>query len=141
MVAKRHQPYELLIADDDPAFRETLRSVLEPRFRLVEATCGEEAIEIVEKRPVDLALLDMHMRVLTGLDTLRIVKTLRSLLPCILVTADATDELRRDAALAEAYTVLSKPVLRSELVTTVSTALRSAYDDDEIDEWNAGTES
>jgi two-component system, response regulator PdtaR len=66
MVAKRFQRYELLIVDDDPGFRETLRCVFEPHVQLVEATCGEEAIEIVRDRPVDLVLLDMHMRLLTG---------------------------------------------------------------------------
>ncbi len=132
MVAKRVQPYELLIADDDDGFREALRLVLEPRFRLVEASCGEEAIKIVERHPVDLVLIDMHMRVLTGLETLRIVKTLRALLPCIIITANPTEQLRRDAAEAEAFTVLRKPVPRAELVATVADALHRTYHDPDV---------
>lgn len=135
MVAKRFQPYELLIADDDAGFREVLRDVLEPYFQLIEASCGEEAIEIVRERQIDLVLLDMHMRVLTGLETLKIVKSLRVVVPCIIITADPTEELRRDAARAEAFTVLKKPVARNELVTTVSTALQTAYDDPDVAEW------
>lgn len=129
MNAQRARPYELLIADDDPGFRETLRMVLEPYFHTVEAASGEEAIQIVRQQPVDIALLDMHMHVLTGLETLRIVKTLNAILPCILITADASEDLCREAALAEAYTVLKKPVTRTELVTTVSTALFDTYRD------------
>ena len=132
MVARRSQAYELLIADDDPGFREVLRFVFEPHFRLVEASSGEEAIEIVQTRAIDLVLLDMHMPVLTGLETLRIVKSLKLVLPCIIITADPTEELRRDAAAAAAFTVLRKPVHRTELMSTVSTALETAYDDPEV---------
>ena len=123
MVARRTPPYELLIADDDPAFRETLKRVFEPHFHMLEAESGEEAIQIVRRQPVDIALFDMHMHELTGLETLRIVKSFKLILPCIILTADVSDRLRRDAALADAYTVLQKPVSKADLVSTVSTAL------------------
>lgn len=124
-----HRPYSALIADDDPDFREALRLVLEPFLRTVEAQSGEEAIEIVQQRPVDIILIDMHMHVLTGLETVRIVKRIHARVPCILITSDASDELRRDARLVAAYTVLKKPVTRKELVTTIATALIDAYSD------------
>jgi len=123
------RPYHMLVADDDPAFRETLRMILEPFFDMVEAASGEEAIEIIEEQPVDIALLDMNMRVLTGLETLRIIKSVNMLAPCILITADATAELRRDASQADAYSVLAKPITRLELVTTVSTAMEDVYEE------------
>lgn len=131
MVAPRFKAYSALIADDDPDFRETLRMVLAPFLRTVEACSGEEAIDIVHHRRVDIVLVDMHMHILTGLETVRMVKQYQASLPCILITADATDELRRDARVAEAYSVLKKPVTRQELVATVSTALLSAYADAE----------
>lgn len=131
MVAPRFKAYSALIADDDPDFRETLRMVLAPFLRTVEACSGEEAIDIVHHRRVDIVLVDMHMHILTGLETVRMVKQYQASLPCILITADATDELRRDARVAEAYSVLKKPVTRQELVATVSTALLTAYADAE----------
>jgi len=126
-----------LIADDDLQFREVLRAIFEPRFELVEAGSGEEAIDIVQQREVDLVLLDMHMEILTGLETLRIVKSLDAVLPCIIITADATENLRRDAEQASAYSVLSKPVTRVEVVQTVSNAIGQTYDDPEIMNWAA----
>lgn len=123
------KPYRLLIADDDATFRETLRLILEPCFELVEAESGEQAITIVEYRRVDIALLDMNMQQMTGLETLRFIKTLDEQTPCILVTADVTDRLLREAEEAEAFSVLSKPITRSELVETVQTAIATAYDD------------
>lgn len=131
MVALRSKPFSALIADDDPDFRETLRLVLEPFLITVEAQSGEEAIDILRERSVDIVLVDMHMHVLTGLETVRIVKQFHAVIPCILITADATEELRRDAQSAAAYSVLKKPVTRRELMNTVSTALRSAYQDAE----------
>ena len=135
MVAKRVRPYELLVADDDAEFRRTLRLVLEPHVELCEAACGEEAVEIVRTRRVDLVLLDMHMQALSGLDTLRLLKSLRAALPCIIITASFTDELRRSAAEADAFSVLKKPVTRRLLLATVSRALETAYDDPNIGDW------
>jgi CheY-like chemotaxis protein len=135
MVAKRVRPYELLVADDDAEFRRTLRLVLEPHVALCEAACGEEAVEIVRTRRVDLVLLDMHMQALSGLDTLRLVKALRAALPCIIITASFTDELRKRAAQADAFSVLKKPVTRRLLLSTVSRALATAYDDPDVANW------
>ena len=136
MVQARSQtPYQLLIADDDSGFREVLREVLAPYFQLFEAESGEQAIELVEQTHVDIVLLDMHMDILTGLEAVRILKQINALLPCILITADATDELRQDASAANAYEVLSKPFKRQELVTTVSHALVDTYQDPNVPFW------
>ena len=136
MVKARSQtPYQLLIADDDSGFREVLREVLAPYFQLFEAESGEQAIELVEQTHVDIVLLDMHMDILTGLEAVRILKQINALLPCILITADATDELRQDASAANAYEVLSKPVKRQELVATVSHALVDTYQDPNVPFW------
>ena len=76
----------LLITDDDSDFRETLHLALEPRgFRTLLAGDGEEALQIVRREEVHLLLLDMHMPKLTGLETLRLVRQFRAMLPCILL--------------------------------------------------------
>ncbi|MBS0263818.1 MAG: response regulator [Planctomycetes bacterium] len=135
MVAKQGRSYELLLADDDAEFRAILRQVLEPHVDLCEADCGEQALEIVRSRHVDLVLLDMHMQQLTGLDTLRLVKSFRAALPCIIITASFSDELQRSATEADAFSVLKKPVSRRTLLQTVSRALESTYGDPEVAKW------
>lgn len=117
----------LLITDDDHDFRETVRSVFEPRFRTFTASDGEEALDIVRNQEVHLLLLDMHMPRLTGLETLRRVKQFKSRLPCILISAGLDETLERQARLAEAFSVLAKPVSRRELTGTVEAALRRVY--------------
>ena len=65
-----------------------MESVFAPRgFRILLAGDGEEALHIVRTQVVHLALLDMHMPKLTGLETLRLVKQFKAMLPCILMSA------------------------------------------------------
>jgi two-component system, response regulator PdtaR len=124
MTATAPRPYSILITDDDRDCRETLRDIVEPQgYRTVLATCGEEAVEIVQAQIIHAVLLDMHMPTLTGLDTLRIVRQINVLLPCILVTADATDGLIRQALNDHAYSVIPKPVNKHLVLHTVVRAL------------------
>ena len=85
--------YQLLIADDDDAFRSTLCEIFEPFFRLIEAHSGEEALELAAHEEIHLALFDMHMQRLTGLEALRQLKEIHIIAPCILITADYSTEL------------------------------------------------
>lgn len=122
------KPYSILITDDDSGSREALRDMVEPEgYRTLLASSGEEALDIVREESVHLALLDMHMPRLTGLETVALVHQINALLPCILVTADANDELMRQAFSVHAYSVIPKPVSRSVLLYTVVRALMKAY--------------
>ncbi len=117
----------LLITDDDLDFRETLCAVFEPRYRTILASNGEEALNIVRRQEVHLLLLDMHMPRLTGLETMQRVKQFKSRLPCILISAGLDEALERQARLAEAFSVLAKPVTRRQLTSTVEAAMRRIY--------------
>ena len=118
----------LLITDDDPGFRETLRVVFEPKgFRTLLAGDGEEALEIVHNETVHVVLLDMHMPKLTGLETLRMLKEFRTILPCILLSAHLDDSTIEQARLAHAYSVLSKTVTIGQITGTVRQALQRTY--------------
>ncbi len=127
-VTKANRDYSLLITDDDPDCREALREIFEPQgFRTFLASCGEEALDIASGRTVHLALLDMHMPTLTGLETLQLLRQIHTLLPAILVTADATESLMRQAQQARAYSVIPKPVSKNLVLYTVVRALVRAY--------------
>ena len=92
------KPYSILITDDDRGCREALRDIFEPEgYPTVLASSGEEAVEIVRKQSVHIALLDMHMPKLSGLETLDLVRQINHLLPCILITADNSESLMRQA--------------------------------------------
>jgi CheY-like chemotaxis protein len=127
---KARDDYAILITDDDRDCRETLREIVEPQgFRTLLASCGEEALDIAQGERIHLALLDMNMPTLTGLETLRLLRQIYDLLPVILVTADATDSLIRQAQQVRAYSVIPKPVSKSVVLYTVSRALGRTYRD------------
>ncbi len=129
MVTSTRQEFQLLITDDNAAFRQVLREVLEDRPFLIlhEAESGEEAVDVVKRQRIDIVLLDMHMHVMTGIETMRELKRMDFTRPCILITSDTSEDVKRDAREADAFTVLKKPVPRRELVETVSNALVTAY--------------
>jgi CheY-like chemotaxis protein len=128
MMIQREKPYSVLIADDDPAARETLREIVEPEgYRAILASSGEEALEIIQGAPVHLGLFDMHMNRLTGLETVQLVHQINHILPCILVTADANEDLIRQAFSVRAYSVIPKPVSRNILLYTIVKALMKVY--------------
>jgi len=129
MIQHDQKTYHLLITDDNASFRRVLREVLEDRpfLRLHEAESGEQAIKVVADRRIDIVLLDMHMHVLSGVETIRLLKQLDRVRPCILITSDTSDDIRRDAHEADAFSVLRKPVPPRQLVQTVSSALEIAY--------------
>ena len=64
---------------------------------------------------------------LTGIETLKRVKQIRELLPCILVSAEMDDKLRKEAEAAQVFSVLTKPVSRLEITNSVDAALRATY--------------
>jgi len=116
----------LLITDDDRGFRESLRDVFQSRgFRTLLASDGEEALRIVQKDEIHLVLIDMHMPRLCGRDAIAQIKRVKACLPCILISGQLDDEIRKSV---DAFDVLAKPINVNEVTSTVSEALRVTYD-------------
>jgi len=121
-------PPNLLITDDDGAFRETLCSVFAPRgFNTLTACDGAEALEIVRRQSVHVLLTDMHMPRLNGLETIRRIRECHLILPCILLSAGLDDGLMEEARGLQTFTVLRKPVRFAEVTSAVRRALRETY--------------
>jgi CheY-like chemotaxis protein len=77
---------------------------------------------------VHLVLFDMHMPRLTGLEALTLLRnTLDRVLPAVLMTADATTELLRQAFSAQVYSVIPKPVKANVVLHTLTRALSQVY--------------
>jgi len=118
----------LLITDDDVEFRQTLRSVFEPLgVRTLLAADGQQALDIVRSEEVHLILLDMHMPKLTGLETIRLVKQFKAMVPCILMSAQLDDRIIQQATQIEVFSILAKPVTFRQLTGVVGQALERTY--------------
>ncbi|GIW94426.1 MAG: two-component system response regulator [Pirellulaceae bacterium] len=117
----------LLITDDDPHLRETLRSVFEPRGVCTWlAGDGEEALRIVEHHSIHVVLLDMHMPRLDGVETLERLCRYDNPPACIAMSGDWTEELQQRVR-PVAYTLLWKPVRFHSVVESVRAALWERY--------------
>ncbi len=128
MTATVDRPYSVLIADDDPGCRQVMRDIIEPEgFRTLFAENGEEALEIATQQQVHLVLMDVHMPKMSGIDALKMLHQMRAQLPCILMTADSTAELMRQAFQAQAYSVIPKPVNKNVVIYTVVRAIVRVY--------------
>jgi CheY-like chemotaxis protein len=120
--------YSILIADDDTSCRQALRDIMGAEgFRTWTASSGEEALDIVREKDVHLALLDMHMPTLTGLETLQLARQIKSLLPAILITGDFNENLIRQACQLHFYSVIPKPINKNVVLYTVVRALAGVY--------------
>lgn len=126
--ARLELSFSILVTDDDKGSRDTLAGLLKDRgFATVTASSGEEAIEIVQVETIHLVFFDLHMPRMTGLEALQQVRLFNELLPAILVTADATRDVLRQALQAQVYSVLPKPVNKSLLLHTLTRALAKVY--------------
>jgi len=122
------QDYSILITDDDAGVRETLRDIFVPHgYRTFLAESGEEAIDIVRVHPVHVALFDMHLPRLSGLETLAVVRQMRGSLPAILISGACDENLLRRALSEHAFCVLEKPVSRHLVINVVHRALQKFY--------------
>ena len=120
--------YSILITDDDPVARETLREIVAPQgYNTLMAESGEEALDLVREHEVHLALFDMHLPRLSGLETLALVRQMKGAIPAILITADQDENLMRRALSEHAYCVLAKPVSKHVVIYVVHRALEKYY--------------
>lgn len=80
----------ILVVDDEEDVRELYRSFLEPRFDVLTAKDGKEALDLLRAQPADLAIVDVHMPVMNGAELIRAMRKDPSLekLPVIVQTSD-----------------------------------------------------
>lgn len=105
-----------MIADDEPAIRDTLsRVVADDGFEPVQAADGEEALAQIAARSPDVVLLDLHMPGLNGLDVLRAVKAADPALPVIVVTGDGHPHTAVMAMRGGAYDYIEKPFRHADI--------------------------
>ncbi|HLT45799.1 MAG TPA: two-component regulator propeller domain-containing protein [Rubricoccaceae bacterium] len=111
----------VLVADDNADMRAYVGRHLRPRYRVVEAADGREALQKAREHLPDLVLSDVMMPVLDGLALLRALKAdpETDFVPVVLLTARAAVEDRLEGLHAEADDYLTKPFEVAELVARV----------------------
>ncbi|RLB08400.1 MAG: sigma-54-dependent Fis family transcriptional regulator [Deltaproteobacteria bacterium] len=102
---------KILVVDDEPAVRESLKDWLqEEGYEVGLASSGEEAIEMVKNEFWHVVLLDLKMPGLDGIETLQTIKKLEPEIEVIIVTAYATIESAVESIKLGAYDYVIKPL-------------------------------
>jgi two-component system response regulator HydG len=100
----------ILIVDDENYTRDLLKKVLEKReLNLFFAKDGEEALDLFKKEPVDIILLDQKMPGISGLDVLKIVKSLDPNVVVVIMTGYGTIGEAVEAMKFGAFHYMTKP--------------------------------
>jgi DNA-binding NtrC family response regulator len=123
----------LLIVDDELGARQSLEVILEDDFHVLTAESGHEALKIVQKEPVDLVLLDIHMPEMDGLEALRKIKEKDEEIDIIIVSALNLARKAVDAIKLGAYDYITKPYEPEDILSTVARVIHKRNLHKELD--------
>lgn len=114
---------DLLVVDDDDEYRSTVVRRLGRRgYRIQEARDGESALQAAERRQFDVALLDMVMPGISGIELTEKLKTVQPECEVVLLTGQATVEAAVRSMKLGAFDFLQKPCPLAELEVVIERA-------------------
>jgi len=120
-----------LVADDEPSFRRVLRtSLVASGFTIEEARSGEEAITILTRDAFDLALLDINMPGIGGVEACREIRSHLPKIGIVMVTVQDGESEMVKALEAGADDYITKPIRLRELVARLKAVLRRLRTED-----------
>ena len=117
-------PIRLLIVDDEVGFVNILAKRLSRRnMEVASAFTGTEAIQILRKQDFDVAVLDLKMEEMDGIEVLKIFKKMDPKMVVIMLTGHGSEQAAREGIEFGAYDYLTKPCELEELLAKI----REAY--------------
>jgi len=117
-------PPRILIVDDEPDTCENLADILtDVGYQVDTAHDGFAALELVQQNSYDIALLDLRMPGMDGLELYRRIREISAGTVAIVVTAYATSDTAQSVISAGAWKIVPKPVNIGSLLGMVAAAL------------------
>ncbi len=114
----------ILLVDDHKSFRDSLAKVLTGEgYRVLAATDGEEALDILRQEHINLVLTDLKMPKMDGVELLRVAKTLHPEIEVILITGFGTVDTAVTAMKDGAFDYIQKPFKPRDIIKLVRKAL------------------
>jgi PAS domain S-box-containing protein len=115
----------VLLVEDDAALRRGLASVLESRnLRVIEAGTGSAAKAAIEVEDVQLAVVDVNLPDIDGLELLGALRAKDTTLPTVVMTGEASVENAQRAMAGRANAFLTKPIVPAAFIDECERALR-----------------
>lgn len=116
----------VLLVDDERDFLEVLTRRLSKRDVNVDGvSSGEAALQYLQERPIDVAVLDVRMPGMDGITVLREIKKLNPLIEVIMLTGHASLEVALEGMRSGAFDYLMKPAEIDELLYKIQDAHRA----------------
>jgi DNA-binding NtrC family response regulator len=118
----------ILVIDDDPAIRDSVRMTLEYEgYEIVGAASGRDGLALVARETPDLVLLDIDMSGMGGLDVLKGLHTTHESLPVVMMSGHGAPEVVVEAMRTGAVDFLEKPFESTDcLCSTIHSAIEHA---------------
>lgn len=114
----------LMILDDDRAFVEAVSILLSDQgYETVQAFNGQDALARFRANGIDLAIIDVNLPDVSGLEVMTKLLEAPSPPPVIIISSDHRAELREQALAAGARLFLPKPLMPDELLASISATL------------------
>ena len=115
----------VLLVDDEVGFVDVLSKRLSKRgMAVTAATSGTEAIQILRKKDFDVAVLDLKLEDMDGIEILKIFKKLVPSMPVIMLTGHGSEQAAREGMACGAFDYLTKPSDLQDLVVKIRQAVR-----------------
>lgn len=125
--SKNKSPIRLLIIDDEKGFVATLSKRLAKRnIHVTQAYSGRDGIQAMRKGEYDLAVLDLKMEDMDGLEVLKIIKIIAPEMPVIMLSGHASAEAAQNGIKAGAFDYLTKPYDLNDLIVIIDRAVGGA---------------
>jgi DNA-binding response OmpR family regulator len=120
------EPIRLLLADDEKDYVNVLSNRLSRRhMEVTRAYSGEEAIQAVRGRDFDVAVLDLKMEDMNGIEVLKIFRKMDPKLVVIMLTGHGSEEAAREGIAAGAFDYLTKPCELDDLLAKIRAAYKT----------------
>jgi DNA-binding NtrC family response regulator len=121
------QHMDILVIDDEPSVGDALSIVLgDLGYRVVVTLNGQDGIELARKEKFSVAITDLRLPDMSGLDVLRCLKINDPDCCVIIITAHCTSEVINESKRLGAYEVLSKPFFPSDILSLINSGLNRA---------------
>jgi two-component system sensor histidine kinase/response regulator len=114
----------LLVVDDEDGPRQSLRVIFKDDYQVLMASDGPSAIALVQSNKVDVAVLDIRMAGMSGIEVLERLKFVDPAIEVVMMTAFETTDTIRQALRLRACDYINKPFDISTMRTAVANAMQ-----------------